>query len=146
MLRVSYSDQLNDEYIEAICIYGSDPLVRFASKARHEDRLRTLKGKYGLRTLIVMEEGRHFLCPFLPKTYMSKLDDREFFIIDPNRYMIIKKDVLEITSRLNTEQRREVQKEKETGKFISLSRKQATTQYLFMKSGRIYGIHTVRPL
>lgn len=144
MLQIGSYEQINEDYIEGICMYDTAPLKQFASDMDKSENLRKIKGRFGYKTLIVMEKGLHFLAPYLPKTYFEKLNPDDYLAVDPNRYMLNKKDILEISSRLTASQRRDLQKAKENGRYLCLSKGKQTNIYIFMTSGRIYGMHSIK--
>lgn len=144
MLQINAHEKINEEYIESIFLYDSAPLRQFASAAEKQDLLRRFPGRFGQRTMIVMEKGKHILAPFLPKTYFQKLDMEKFFIIDPLRYAIKRSSIIEITSKPNAGQRRDIAEMKKKNGFLSFTKGQKTNLYIFTDSGRIYGVHAIR--
>ena len=52
--------------------------------------------------------------------------------------------IKEISCKLNAAQRKEVMEKKENGLYILLTRGKKTKFYIFMKSGRIYGVNSLK--
>lgn len=144
MIQISSYESINKDYIESICLYDSVPLRKIAVAYEKDGKLRRFSGRYGLRTIFLMEKGHHFLAPYLPKTYLKKLDLDEYFVVDPNRYAIRRKCILEITAHPNAGQKRDIAEMKKTNGFVSLTKGEKTNLYIFTESGRIYGVHAIK--
>lgn len=146
MLKISKNEFINEDMIECISIYESKPLQDQAKKARDENRIRELKGRYGIKSFVMMEDGYLFLCPNFPDIYLKRMSAEQYLIIDPIRYYLKKNMIREITSKPNSKQRTEIAGKKKDGQYINLAKNRPVRYYVFMKSGRIYGIALMKDL
>ncbi len=140
MIKISKNDYINETLVEAVCTYHkSKPLVRLASESLSHNTGRMIRGRYGCKSLFVMNDGYVFLCPYTPETYMTKLDASEYLQIERKKYYIKTCMIREICTKLSIGQRRDVIKAKKNGSYINLSGNKKVKNYIFTTSGRIYG-------
>lgn len=90
MLKVRKDQLINEDKIESICLYGSEPLVRIVQIARANNVIHSFIGNHGYKSLIVMDDGFLFLCPNYPEIYFSRLDLTDYLIVDAKKYAIRK--------------------------------------------------------
>ena len=144
MLKISKGEYINEDDIECVSEYVSKPVIKFAKDAKEKGMEREFRNTYGLNTIIIMQDGKVFLCPNKFELYKGRMNEQEFIITDPKRCMIRRKYVVEITSKPNHGQNRDIQKAKEEGMYLNLASNKPTRWRFFMKSGRIYGVHTMK--
>ena len=53
MLKVRKDQLINEDKIESICLYGSEPLVRIVQIARANNVIHSFIGNHGYKSLIV---------------------------------------------------------------------------------------------
>lgn len=146
MLKIAKNEFINDSKIEAICTYGAMPLVRLASEAGKKNMVRRFQGRYGIKSLFIMDDGYVFLATYTPETYMSRIDKSLFFQIEGKKFYIRTDLVREICTRLSAGQRRDVQKAKENGMYFNLSGKKKVKYYMFTITGHVYGVQQIMNL
>ena len=144
MLKINKNEYINHNKIECIAEYRSEPLRRLVREAKEKKMFQGIEGKAGYKTIIFLDDGFIFLCPLLPGTYLSKMDKEEFIEADPKRYLLKKEQIRDISSKLTASQRKRLQKAKQDNKFVNLSRNNKTGYYIFMSSGRVYGVHNIK--
>ena len=144
MLKITKDEYLNDEKIECIAIYGSVPLQVQVRMAKEREQYRGFVKKGGLKSVIFLDDGFIFHCPYMPNTYLSRMNEEDYMLADPLRYLLKKKKIRDISTNLTALQRRLLKEAKKNGSFINLARSKAVKYYVFMESGRIYGLHTIK--
>ena len=140
MLKINKSEFIKESDIECVCDYGSKPLQQIAKRSREMGKFREMMGRNGLKSMIILEDGYLFLCPYKPDTYIGKCREEDFLAVSTRCY-IRKAMIREICTKLNTGQQRELKEKKGNGEYVNLTYGKSTSHYLFMKAGRIYGIH-----
>lgn len=144
MLKVRKNEYINEGQIECICSYTSEPVYRLVRIGRKNESIRELRGKFGYKSLIIMNDGYLFLCPNNPDVYFSKLDLSEYLVIDSKRILIKKDRIREISTKPNVGQHKEIVKAKAESRYINLSGNKKIRYYIFTTSGRIYGVNLIR--
>lgn len=144
MLKINKNEMINEDMIEAVTFYGSSPLKRFAGSAQDPETVRRLKGRYGLKSMVVMQDGFVFLCPFNANIYLARLPADDYILLDPKKGALRASMVREVTTKLTAEQRREIIKKKQERLYIDLTCGKKTKYYFFMASGRVYGTNIFR--
>lgn len=143
MLKIGKYEIINDGLIESFCIYEGKPLSKLVKNASEKNSLRRITGRYGFKTFIMMRDGYIYLCPFLPDTYLKKIDSNDYLIIDSKRYFIKKEFVREITSKPNAKQSKEIKQAKLDKMYVNLTKHRVTRYHIFTTTGRIYGVHAL---
>ena len=133
MLKVRKDQLINEDKIESICLYGSEPLVRIVQIARANNVIHSFIGFL-------------FLCPNYPEIYFSRLDLTDYLIVDAKKYAIRKSCIREISSNPSKSQHQDIIKAKNEKRFYNLSGHKKTKYYIFTVSGRIYGVPYIRKL
>ena len=146
MLKVRKDQLINEDKIESICLYGSEPLVRIVQIARANNVIHSFIGNHGYKSLIAMDDGFLFLCPNYPEIYFSRLDLTDYLIVDAKKYAIRKSCIREISSNPSKSQHQDIIKAKNEKRFYNLSGHKKTKYYIFTVSGRIYGVPYIRKL
>lgn len=146
MLKVKKDQLINDEKIESICLYGSEPLIRIVQIARSNNTIHSFIGSRGYKSLIVMDDGFLFLCPNYPDTYFSRLNLSDYLIVDAKKYAIRKSCIREISSNPSRSQHLDIVRAKNEKRFYNLSGHKKTKYYIFTVGGRIYGVPYIRKL
>lgn len=143
MLKINKNEFINEESIECICEYNSKPLTEIAVKARREGKASEFRGRNGLKSFIMMDDGYLFLCPLRPGTYIERTTKEEYLVVSLRCYLK-KKLIREISIKLSARQRRDLKDKKEKKEYINLAKDKSVTHYIFMKSGHIYGTHLIK--
>lgn len=146
MLKLNARTIINDNKIESISEYSSKSQIRMI---RDSENKRKIKGSYGYKSLIVMNDGYLFLCPNTPQVYFNRLNMEEYVIISPKRYAIRKDMIREIASKTNVSQKNDIRKSKEENRFYDLSSNKKTAYYIFTINNHIYatsGIWDIKQL
>lgn len=138
MLKVTKYELINDDMIEAICTYGTDPLRRIAVKGEAEGKTRRLRGRYKAHSLIICKDGTYYICPFKPETYLSKLNPDDYISIEARKYLIKKSEIREITTWLNASQQEEMTTRMEQDLFYDLTRGRKLRSYIITRNGHMY--------
>ena len=144
MLKIQKNQLINDDLIECISVYNSDPLSTIAKKAKKNQTLREIRGRFGYNSILLLKDGYVFLCPNYPEVYFSKLDMDQYVLIDPKRYAIKKDIIREITAKPNKGQHEEIVAAKKEERYINLARNKEVRYYIFTTTNRIYGINIIR--
>ena len=147
MLRINTRVLIDDKKIECIISYDSEPLYKIARESRKKKNIREIRGRYGFKSMIVLEDGYVFLCPLNPDTYQNGkgISSDDYFIIDPKRYYIRRNCIREIVEgKLNKQQKREVKESKDNGTYINLAKNKKVKYYIFTYSGHIYGVNIIK--
>ena len=144
MLKIIKNEMINEKMIESILEYKTSPLKALVKFAENNKILRRFRGKHGSKSLIVLEDGTMFLCPFYPETYISKLPEGEYLESDSKRFFIRSSMIKEISFSPILSQRNDIKEAKSKKMYYNLSRRKKIKCYLFMKSGRIYGINSYK--
>lgn len=143
MLKIGKNELINEDMIESFSIYGNKPSMDLAKDADINGKMRKIRGRYGIKTLIMMNDGYIFLCPFLPDTHMKKLNKDDYMVIDPKRYYIRKSLIREITTKPNTGQHEEILRAKQEMRYVNFAKRQTVKYYIFTVTNRIYGVHSI---
>ena len=146
MLKITKDEYVNEDRIECIAIYGSRPLKATARKAREGGHFRGFIRKTGFKTIILLDDGCVFLCPYMPNTYLQRGDRGKYILADKLRYILNRSKIREVSASLTTAQRKSLKEAKEGGMFVNLAGNRKATHYVFMVSGRIYGLHGFKEL
>lgn len=145
MIKITKNEIINELLIEGLCEYNSEALRRQAKIARDENNLREFHVGKGYKSIIFFEDNMKILAPLYPDTYMKRIGDKDIFLVaDPKRYMINKSMIKEICIKPNEQQKRDIRTAKQNNMFINLTKGKKTNYYLFMRSGRIYGLHLMK--
>lgn len=144
MLTIKKDELINEDMVESICMYNSEPLTKLAGAARKNGNIREFRGRYGYKSMVIMEDGYLFLCPNNPAIYFARAREEDYLFLDPKRYAVRKKLVREVTTRPNKGQHQDIVKAKKEGRYINLARGKKTKCYVFMVTGRIYGAASIR--
>ena len=131
MLKVRKDQLINEDKIESICLYGSEPLVRIVQIARANNVIHSFIGNHGYKSLIVMDDGFLFLCPNYPEIYFSRLDLTDYLIVDAKKYAIRKSCIREISSNPSKSQHQDIIKAKNEKRFYNLSGHKKTKYYFY---------------
>lgn len=143
MMKINKDELLNEKLIECICFYDSKPLNRLVRTARNEDRCREFRGKFGIKSMMILTDGGIFLCPYLPSTYYER-GSKELYLQVHTDIYLRNDEIREIVSKLNTQQHREVGMAKKNESYINLCGRKKVSYYVFMNSGRIYGVAGIK--
>ena len=144
MLKITRSEIMNDDLIECLSAYDNSPLRTIAGKARKNGNFREFRSRYGVKTIVIMDDGFVVLAPLRADTYAERLDRDKFIIADPNRYAFRRSAVREVTSKPNAQQRRAIREAKENGTFVNLVGNKAAKYWIFTVTGRIYAVRFMK--
>lgn len=145
MLKITKYEYLNEEISECICVYESKPLKRFAKQAKTKCLYREFRGRNGIKSIIILNDGGVFLCPYLPNTYYERTEKNDY--IQVNQEIYLRKDMIrEVTLKPNQQQKEEIRNAKQSGHYVNLCKKRAVGYYVYMRSGRIYGVTNIKDL
>ena len=144
MLKISKNEMINEDMVECISVYDSNPLNIIASDARKNGSFREFRGKYGVKTVFIMTDGFVILAPNNTKLYYDRIDKDKFLIADPNRYMINKSVIREISTKPNAQQKRKIKEAKKSGDFVNLSSNKTAKYYIFTTTGRVYSLRLIK--
>lgn len=144
MLKITRSELLNEDMIECVSEYGNSPLRTIAGKARKSGNFREFRNRYGVKTIIIMDDGFVVLAPLRMDTYAERMEKEKFLMADPNRYVIRKSLIREIATKPNAQQRRAIKEAKENGKFVNLIGGKPAKYYVFTTTGRVYALRYLK--
>lgn len=145
MIKITKDQIINEDMIESICEYNSEALRRQAKIARENNCLREFQSGKGYKTIIIFEDNVKMLAPLYPDRYMNRIADKDSFLIaDPKRYMLRKDYIREICTKPNEQQKRDIKNAKDANNYINLTKGKKVQYYIFMKTGKIYGLHLIK--
>lgn len=145
MLKINKDEMINDSMIEGVFTYGSSCLKIKAKEAGLEDKYRAISGRYGLNTMFLLTDGFLVTATLKPDTYMERIPGykEEFLSIDYNRFFLRKSLIREIVKKPNSAQRRQIKEAKAEKRYFNLCGANAAKYYLFLTTGRIYGVRSI---
>lgn len=144
MLKISKNEYINADAIESICLYEGDSLHAATRRARETGRIREIGRGRGFKSFICCRDGKIFLAPYTPETYMGRLKKDRLLIADPKRSCFNATQVTEVSTRLTTAQKRELKEKAALGMVINLAGRKKTRYFVFTESGRIYRLYTLK--
>ncbi len=145
MLKLDTHTWVNDSTIEAISPYGSLPLRNLAHAAQDQGLLRDFSGPNGFKSIIFAEDGFVYRCAHRPHFYITRMVVDNWYVAEANRIYLREEYVREIAERLNSSQKRSLAQAKAEGLYVNLSRNKRVRYYVFMRSGRVYGVRSLKP-
>ena len=144
MLKINKNVMINEDNIECICFYGNKPLRKIVHDSKVAGNIRQIRGRYGFKSIIFMKDGYIFLCPNNPETYLSRLEENDYYVLDPKKCIVKKDCVREIVIKPNTGQHLEIIRSKKEKCYVNIAGKNKIKYYIFTVSGRIYGLNVVK--
>lgn len=144
MFKLTKNVSVNEKSVECICVYNSKPLRRVAEHSRSENALISLKGRSGFKSMIVMDNGSIYLCPYSSSVYYDRAGI-DCYATSTKHFLALEK-VHDIVSKPGASYRRLIKNAKLNGTYVNLSRDKRVNYYIFMYSGRIYGVNNMQNL
>ncbi len=144
MVKLDTHTWVDDTTIEAIGVYGSAPLRELAAAANEQGILRDFSGPNGFKSIVFAEDGFVYRCSHNPHFYIIRMDVDEWYVAKSNKIFLRKEYVREVTDRPNTSQRRTIAQAKAEGLYVNFAGAQKVCFYVFMRSGRVYGVHQLK--